>query len=56
MNAVEKLNTGKSADENGIHAEHFHECCEFARCFFGEASLWWILGFLQLFFKSIFYY
>ena len=23
MNAIEKLNTGKSADENGIQAEHF---------------------------------
>jgi hypothetical protein len=22
MNAIEKLNTGKSADENGIQAEH----------------------------------
>jgi hypothetical protein len=28
MNAVEKLNTGKSADENGIQAEHFRNAKE----------------------------
>jgi hypothetical protein len=52
MNAVEKLNTGKSADENGIKYFQLHikfpiksycfccyESCEFAGCFFGEASL-----------------
>jgi hypothetical protein len=28
MNAIEKLNTGKSADENGIQAEHFRNAKE----------------------------
>ena len=28
MNAIEKLNTGKSADENGIQAEHFRNANE----------------------------
>jgi hypothetical protein len=28
MNAVEKLNTGKSADENGIQAKHFRNAKE----------------------------
>jgi hypothetical protein len=28
MNAIEKLNTGKSADENGIQAEHFRNTKE----------------------------
>ena len=28
MNAIEKLNTGKSADENGIQAEQFRNAKE----------------------------
>jgi hypothetical protein len=28
MNAIEKLNTGKSADKNGIQAEHFRNAKE----------------------------
>ena len=28
MNAIEKLNTGKSEDENGIQAEHFRNAKE----------------------------
>jgi hypothetical protein len=44
MNAVEKLNTGKSADENGIQAEHFRNAKEeLAPLLEWFLLLWWAM-------------
>ena len=36
IKAIEKLNTGKSADENGIQAEHFRNAKEEVASFIRE--------------------